>query len=116
MRETEGTIKLTILVKRIRDEYKWWNEIAEHGCSDPYWPDGSNLNLIRNRILSLRREAIDRAREDGASIPPEAYWSLPPEVPPSFMAKGNPYRRRKEWADEKVSEIVLRADMEMSCF
>lgn len=27
-----------------------WKDIYENGCTDPFWPDGVNLNLVRNHI------------------------------------------------------------------
>lgn len=35
-----------------------WNEINQSGCNDPFWPDGTNMNLVRNHIIfDLRRLA-----------------------------------------------------------
>jgi len=35
-----------------------WNEINQNGCNDPFWPDGTNMNLVRNHIIfDLRRLA-----------------------------------------------------------
>lgn len=28
-------------IAEIRNEYKMWDWIAEHGCSDPFWTDGA---------------------------------------------------------------------------
>lgn len=108
-----GTPKLTILVKKIRDEYKWWNEIAKYGCSDPFWPDGTNMNLIRNHIIYLKNQIIAQAEEEKKLIPREFYWALPPEVPEEYMVKsGKSFLRYKKWN----SKIVLKADPDMTLF
>ena len=28
-----------------------WQHMAKYGCSDPFWPDGVNMNLVRNHII-----------------------------------------------------------------
>ena len=35
----------------IDERFRAWNQIAQHGCSDPGWPDGVNMNLVRNHII-----------------------------------------------------------------
>ena len=111
-------MKLQELVRKIRDNYKWWNDIATHGCSDPFWEDGCNLNLIRNHIISLKSQIIGQAEEDMEQIPQEVYWAIPPEVSNTFMVRsGKHYRiRRKNWEKERLSKIVLIADTDMSLF
>ena len=39
-------------------EINQWNYILENGCNDPFWPDGTNLNLTRNHIISYKREDV----------------------------------------------------------
>lgn len=45
--------KMTVeqIQANIDERFHTWNQIAQHGCSDPFWPDGVNLNLIRNHII-----------------------------------------------------------------
>ena len=31
----------------IDERFRAWNQIAQNGCSDPFWPDGVNMNLVR---------------------------------------------------------------------
>ena len=35
----------------LEKEYARWDEVFTKGGSDPFWSDGVNLELIRNRIL-----------------------------------------------------------------
>ena len=48
-------------------EYKHWDDLKKNGCSDPAWPDGVNLNLVRNHIIywyRLLRDQPDRTALD----------------------------------------------------
>lgn len=36
---------------KISEEFERWNDIAKNGCSDPGYPDGVNMNLVRNHII-----------------------------------------------------------------
>lgn len=111
-------MKLQTLVKKLRDSYKSWNEISKHGCSDPFWEDGANMNLVRNHIIYFKSEVIGQAEEEMKQIPQEVYWTIPPEVPNTYMVRnGKYYRSRcKNWDKEKISRIILNADTEMSLF
>lgn len=104
-------------IAEIRNEYKMWDEIAEHGCGDPFWEDGANMNIIRNHILYLRKQLISQAEEENVPIPQEAYWTIPPEVPDTYMVKsGRCYKRCKKWDKERISEIALKADTDAALF
>ena len=41
-------------------EYKHWDDLKKNGCSDPAWPDGVNLNLVRNHIIYWYRLLRER--------------------------------------------------------
>lgn len=60
-------------IAEIRNEYKMWDWIAEHGCSDPFWTDGANMNIIRNHIIYYKKQLISKAEEENAPIPQEFY-------------------------------------------
>lgn len=73
--------------KSLRESFDRWQFIYEHGCNDPGWPDGTNLNLVRNHILHYKRQ-IEETMEPGAY--PEIYHrALPPEVSGDYMAIPN---------------------------
>lgn len=60
-----------------RRETEHWQDIFEHGCSDPAWQDGWNLNLTRNHIISTLRSLRDLGEDiSGEYIPPEVASSL----------------------------------------
>ena len=37
--------------QEIEKEIHRWNYIMKNGASDPCWPDGVNMNLVRNHII-----------------------------------------------------------------
>ena len=45
--------KMTVeqIQDNIDERFRAWNQIAQNGCSDPGWPDGVNMNLVRNHII-----------------------------------------------------------------
>ena len=78
------------------EAYRRWNEISKHGCSDPSWPDGVNMNLVRNHIVYFQKMLMEREnRETQLSLfgEPviEGERDLPPRVPEGYMAKGGAY-------------------------
>lgn len=55
-----------------RRELERWRDIFAHGCSDPAWPDGCNLNLTRNHIIATLRSLQDLGEDtSGEYVPPE---------------------------------------------
>ena len=76
--------------------YKHWEEISKHGTSDPFWPDGVNMNLVRNHIIYYQRMMAER-KNLGMQLSLfgepqiEGERDLPPMVPEGYMAKGGKY-------------------------
>lgn len=68
----------------LKEEYARWKRLFCQGGQDPFWPDGVNLNLIRNHITACRA-ALE---QEDKTVPEEYGWLLPPEVPPDYMARG----------------------------
>ena len=73
-----------------------WNDVYENGCSDPFWPDGCNLNLIRNHVIyylkqleEVQKQPIQLSffEEIGQGTDPTADRRIPMKVPHSYMAK-----------------------------
>jgi hypothetical protein len=78
--------KVQVLAKDIRQEIARWLNHRDYGCSDPFYADGLNMNLIRNHVLYDKGE-IDRLCEaHGLPVPPERYIETPPEVPDMYFA------------------------------
>ena len=76
------------LAKNAQIEYAHWRYIRKHGCSDPFWPDGCNMNLIRNHII-YDKERIEELiiSEDLLFEPIPCVVPTPPKVDDNFMAK-----------------------------
>ena len=73
-----------------------WQDVYENGCSDPFWSDGCNLNLIRNHVIwylsqiaELQKQPVQLSLfEDCRSgVDPTSDPRIPMKVPDSYMAK-----------------------------
>lgn len=73
-------------VNNIIREIATWKHIQLCGCNDPFWPDGCNMNLTRNHILSYKREIREICEENSLPLPEEYYLPTPPEVDNNYMA------------------------------
>ena len=67
-------------------EFSKWKSTLEAGCSDPFWPDGVNLNLIRNHIIYAKRKIMTLCQEFMLPLPNNYYRPTPPEVDHNYMA------------------------------
>lgn len=75
--------------KSIIDYIRRWEDINAHGCNDPFWTDGCNMNLTRNHILSYRNEIANCCEEHNLPLPEEYFLKVPPEVDDNYMANFN---------------------------
>lgn len=81
-------------------EFQDWNKIACSGCQDPGFPDGVNMNLIRNHIIYWYRLMDEKQRAETQisifdSQPPEVpRRPVPPKVPAHYMVAGCKYSDR----------------------
>ena len=67
-----------------------WDFIRENGCSDPFWADGVNMNLVRNHIIYYKQQLSEEAT---LFLLPEAYYrEVPPEVDNNYMARPDEIR------------------------
>lgn len=67
-------------------EIRRWKAVKENGCNDPFWPDGTNMNLIRNHIIFAKRRLLDVCIENNIPVPEEYYMPTPPVVDDDYMA------------------------------
>jgi len=72
--------QLAYCVEGIKDSVHRWNEIREKGSNDPFWPDGVNMNLVRNHIIYYQEQIRELCSENGMIEPEEVDWDLPPKV------------------------------------
>lgn len=81
-------------------EYQRWNDIAANGCQDPSWPDGVNMNLVRNHIIYWNHLLEQRRNEDiqvtlfDSDVSTPEQCPIPPEVPQGYMVAGCTYSDR----------------------
>lgn len=70
--------------------YMRWDYLYEHGGSDPFWSDGTNLSLLRTQIINCKRKIEE---ENTMFLLPDAYYrKIPPEVSRNYMARHDEIR------------------------
>ena len=72
--------------QRITESISRWKHINKNGCNDPSWPDGVNMNLVRNHIIWYKRRLEELCAAAGTPLPEEYYLPTPPEVDKNYMA------------------------------
>lgn len=92
-----------------RRELEHWQEMFAHGCSDPGWPDGCNLNLTRNHIIATLRSLQDLGEDtSGEYIPPEVAGGL-------MIPAGKWFKVRYERFEQEGQRLQI-AGAEISLF
>lgn len=79
-----------ILAAQLKAEYQNWHYYYEQGGNDPSWPDGVNLELIRNHIIYAKSQCEELLTPE--QYPPEYHLPLPPVVRRSYMARASEIR------------------------
>ena len=92
-----------------RRELERWRDIFEHGCSDPAWPDGCNLNLTRNHIIA----ALSGLRDLGEDTSSEY---IPPEVEIGLMIPAGKWFKVRFDRFKQAGQHVQIAGAEISLF
>lgn len=89
-------------LEHLKAEHEHWFNIMQHGCDDPFWSDGVNMNLTRNHILFYKNVILATCVVCNIPVPAEYYIPTPPEVDDLYMAdiRSN-IERRKELAKKK---------------
>lgn len=83
-KKKEPTIKQ--LENELLSDYARWSHIYHFGCSDPFWEDGTNINLVRNHII-YHKGQIEKLLGDKYYLYPDCYFFPKPiELPNDFMA------------------------------
>lgn len=95
----EKTPSLQQLTTALAADFDRWDHIHEYGANDPFWPDGENINLVRNHIIYDKRrieEMIKNEEQELTLFPssyPEIYYrDTPPKMPNDFMARADEIR------------------------
>lgn len=75
----------------LENSFARWDFIHEYGCSDPFWADGVNMNLVRNHIMYYKQQLSEEAT---LFLLPKAYYrEVPPEVDNNYMARPDEIRQ-----------------------
>lgn len=89
--------------QEIDREFHRWNELANGVCQDPFWPDGMNMNLVRNHIICWYKELADRNLIQlnlfGDIV---AERPIPPKVPVNYMVRDGAYSHRLDGRRENL--------------
>lgn len=75
----------------LEQSYAQWDDIFSKGCSDPFWSDGVNLNLVRSHIIGYKEQLADR-ENTLLGLPDIYYRETPPEVDKDYMARPDEIR------------------------
>lgn len=93
------------LQQNIRDRFKRWDHLKKKGGQDPFWPDGSNMNLVRNHVFYYQGKLKELCKEKKIRpCPIEAKMKPPPAVSNEYCApksKSGPCRERRAAARKK---------------
>lgn len=65
---------------------KRWKSHKINGCSDPTYPDGVNMNLLRNHLFYYKRQIRDICFEHKMPLPPEAFLPDLPYTDSNYFA------------------------------
>ncbi len=85
----------------LEKSYARWDEVFTKGGSDPFWTDGVNLELVRNRIISCKQQ-LEKQENSLFGLPDIYYRELPPEVDCNYMARPDEIRENAR----KAMEII----------
>ena len=89
--------------EELQESHDQWAYIYEHGCQDPFWADGCNLNLVRNHIFNYRRMIEETMSPE--DYPAVYFKEIPPEVDQNYMARQDEIRE-----NAKKSLAAYKAD------
>ena len=78
----------------LKERFDRWDDIYKNGANDPFWPDGVNLDFVRNHILYYKSE-IEKNIKNGEY--PEIYYrDVPPKIDSAYMARADEIRVNAE--------------------
>lgn len=86
-KKTTLALELKKLTEYLRLDYNHWRDLFLNGCSDPFWSDGVNINLVRNHILYAKKKLEELLGSDYFVYPIEYYYPEPCEVPSDHVVK-----------------------------
>ncbi len=79
-------------VAELERSYERWEYLREHGGSDPFYADGTNMNLVRNHIMYYKGKMVEEYGADHDKYPLIFYKELPPVVKEDYIARAGEIR------------------------
>lgn len=95
---------------KIETEAAHWQDLNENGGSDPFSPDGRNMNLVRNHILWYKEQIREICGEGGFPLPSGYYIPTPPEVDDGYMASMKQKERIERIGRENITRKKAKYD------
>jgi hypothetical protein len=90
-----------------------WEHIRTHGCSDPFYSDGCNMNLERNHIIYSKNRLEELCKE--IPLPSQYYIPTPEEVNEKYMAaNGEHYNYRMKNLSYSCPDITTKTPHRIS--
>ena len=109
-RMSDDLISRKAAEQQLMDSFLRWEYIYTHGCSDPFYEDGYNINLVRNHIIYGKRKLEE------LGYLPEIYGrETHPEVDNKYMARADEIRQHARQtlarykADENLRYLIKNA-------
>lgn len=103
------------IIKRMMLEFERWEYIRAHGCNDPFYADGINMNLVRNHIISYKRQLLEICETLNEPVPEEYYNQTPPKVENNYMCKdGAMFEIRRQRVEALGQKIVTKLSRKFS--
>lgn len=113
-------IKLKEFTKSLIEEVNQWEKEYKTGCSDPFWPDGFNLNLLRNHTIYYKGQILQICEENNLKIPQEYFIPTPSHIDDNYFANPKSERAIKIIHDygldgytAKVNKIVSNQQLSL---
>ena len=75
------------LAEELAKSFEQWEHLREHGGSDPFYADGTNMNLVRNHIMYYKNKMLEQYGTDYEKYPEIFYREVPPNVSENYMAR-----------------------------
>lgn len=91
----------SMTLEQLNDEleksFAQWENLRSHGGSDPFYPDGVNMNLVRNHIIWWKKH-MEAKMQDGQTsmfdVAGAYIIPTPPKVPDNYVAPASEHCHR----------------------
>lgn len=90
------------LEEELKERYEHWEHLLKYGGQDPFWEDGSNMNLVRNHIINIKRQMEEQGIQSELLDK-----ETPSEVDVKYMARADEIRKN---AKRALSEYKANKD------